>query len=135
MAGKPTGAVVGTSSKRDEHDIARIDAPSSSVIVLRAAPDEGHMAVAEQLHAETGLLVFVLAPDAQLSVLTADELAAAGLARVARDDIVLRTVERGGVTDALVAIERAREQGMYDDEQLRRVGPIVLGLRAARDQL
>lgn len=36
----------------------------------------------------------------------------------------------GAVMDALIAIERSREQGVFDDEQIRRLTPLVNGLRS-----
>lgn len=33
-------------------------------------------------------------------------------------------------TDALVAIERARAQGVYDDEQIERLTPLIEWLRS-----
>lgn len=47
--------------------------------------------------------------------------------------LVVESVDEAALTDALIAIERARIQGIYDDEQLERLGPLVEGLREARD--
>lgn len=38
------------------------------------------------------------------------------------------------LTDALIAIELAHMKGLFDDEQVERLTPLVLGLRAARDE-
>ncbi len=42
-------------------------------------------------------------------------------------------VPYAAITDTLLAIELCRERGVYDDEQIARLTPLVLGLRAAGD--
>lgn len=42
---------------------------------------------------------------------------------------VMLTCEIGAVMDTLIAIERSRAHGVYDDDQIRRLTPVVFGLR------
>lgn len=44
-------------------------------------------------------------------------------------------VSSGACTDALISIEVARGRGVFDDEQIRRLTPLVLGLRDHADGL
>lgn len=43
--------------------------------------------------------------------------------------IRIDSVPPAAITDALIAIERARTQGVYDNEQITRLTPLVEGLR------
>lgn len=45
----------------------------------------------------------------------------------------IEDVPASALTDALIAIERADEQGVYDGEQHRRLTRLVHGLREARE--
>ena len=42
-------------------------------------------------------------------------------------------VPKASITHALIAIERARAQGIYDAEQIRSLGPLVNGLRDSEE--
>lgn len=43
-------------------------------------------------------------------------------------------ITKAAKTDALVAIERARQQGLYDEEQIERLAPLVAWLREEAEQ-
>lgn len=49
-------------------------------------------------------------------------------------ELHVENLEPGALTDALVAIERARQQGVYDDEQISRLAPLVACMRLASDE-
>lgn len=46
-------------------------------------------------------------------------------------DRYLPDITEGARVDALLAIERSRQEGRYDEEQIARLHPLVMWLRAA----
>lgn len=90
---------------------------------------------------EDGKLIYTQYNSAELHTVTFDDVPTAPpeiLERMQRPkrsvDIAIQDVPAGSITDALIAIERARDQGVYDAEQIERLDPLVKGLRRAANR-